>query len=180
MYIPLKKPSWRTTTKSPYPQNLWNFQAWEKARNTRFPDDKVPPNLLQTNDKSVVNAWLSRYVVETRNRDGSCYPLSTLYQLLGGILRHVRNKNATCPNFLDKRDLSFEQLHGTLDSLFRKLHEAGIGRKVKHTEVSQKKKKTSCGLLVWWEEIHQQHYKMPFFLHWKKVLPSWWWRTQKS
>ena len=54
-----------------------NFQAWEKARNTRFPDEKVPPNLLQTNDKSVVNAWRSRYVVETRNRDGSCYPPST-------------------------------------------------------------------------------------------------------
>ena len=115
-----------------------NYKAWEEARNTSYPSKKVPPNLLRTTDKALLNEWLSRYVVETRNKSGAHYPPSTLYQLLGEILRHMRTENTSCPNFLDKRDSAFKQLHGTLDSHFRKLHEAGIGRKVKHAELITK------------------------------------------
>ena len=79
---------------------LHNFQAWTKAHNRRFPNDMVPPDLLQTSDKSFLNTWLSRYIVETRDRNGAYYPPSTLYQLLSGILRA---ENTSCPNFLDKR-----------------------------------------------------------------------------
>ena len=38
---------------------LRNFKAWEKARNSRLPGERVPPNLLQTSDKAVLNSWLS-------------------------------------------------------------------------------------------------------------------------
>ena len=102
---------------------LWNFKARRKTRNSCFSDERVPPNLLQTSNKAVLNIWLSRYV-ETRNKNGTFYPPSTLYQLLVGILRHMTIENSSCPNFLDKRDPAFKQLHGTLDSHFRKLHES--------------------------------------------------------
>ena len=59
----------------------------------------------------------------------------------------------SCPNFLDKRDPVFKQLHGTLDSHFQKLHEAGTGRKVKLAELITKKRRTSYGLVVKWEEF---------------------------
>ena len=101
---------------------LRNFKAWEKARKCRSLGERVPPNLLQTSDKAILDRWLSRYVVETRNKNGAYYPPATLYQLLIGILRYMRMENSSCPNFLDKRDLAFKQLHGTLNSHFRKLH----------------------------------------------------------
>ena len=86
----------------------------------------------------MLNSWLSHYVAEMCNKNGAFYPPSTLYQLLVGILRHMRIENSSCPNFLDKRDPAFKQLHGTLDSHFRKLHESGLGRKVKHAELITK------------------------------------------
>ena len=76
--------------------------------------------------------------MDTRTKDGSYYPPSTIYQLLSGILRYMRAENSSCPNFLDKRDPAFKSLHGTLDVHFRKLHESGIGRKVRHTELITK------------------------------------------
>ena len=53
-------------------------------------------------------------------------------------LRHMREVNPFCPNFLDKKDASFRQLHHTLDVHFHKLHSDGIGRKVKQTQVITK------------------------------------------
>ena len=47
----------------------------------------------------------------------------------------MRSNNPGCPNFLDKKDYNFTQLHNTLDSLFSKLHSEGIGRQTKKAEV---------------------------------------------
>ena len=106
-----------------------------KARNICVPSERVPPNLLQSTDKAILNDWLSRYVIETRNRSGAHYPPSTLYQLLGGVLGHMWTENTSYPNFSDKQDPALKQFHETLDSHFQKLHEAGIGRKVKQNEL---------------------------------------------
>ena len=60
----------------------------------------------------------------------------------------MRAENTSCPNFLDKRDSAFKQFHGTLDSHFRKLHETGIGSKVKNTELITKEEENKlwmCG-----------------------------------
>ena len=47
----------------------------------------------------------------------------------------MRSTNPGCPNFLDKKNSHFRQLHGTLDSYFHKLHSEGVGRQTKHAEV---------------------------------------------
>ena len=39
--------------------------------------------------------------------------------------------------FLDEKN-PFKELHGTLDNLFHRLHEDGVGRQVKHAEVITK------------------------------------------
>ena len=117
---------------------LTNFHAWMQARNKRFPGDPVPSLLLSTSDPATLNAWLCRFVVETRNHKGKAYSPSTIYQLLTALLRHMRTTNAGCPNFLDKKNTHFRPLHGTLDSHFRSLHEQGIGRQLKHSEVISK------------------------------------------
>ena len=50
----------------------------------------------------------------------------------------MRETSPDCPNFLDKHDSRFRQLHHTLDALFHKLHSEGIGVQVKHAEVLTK------------------------------------------
>ena len=72
----------------------------------------------------------------------------------------MRIENSSCPNFLDKKDPAFKQLHGTLDFHFRKLHESGLGRIVKHAELITKEDETSYGQPVRWEWIHLGLYKM--------------------
>ena len=127
---------------------LNNFEAWMKARNTNYPDDPVPDNILLCSDPELLNLHLSKFIIETRKANGEVYPPSTLHQLLCGILRLIREHNPECPNFLDKSDNRFRHLQGTLDSYFHKLHSQGIGRHVNMQRQFQQIKKTRCGKVV--------------------------------
>ena len=73
--------------------------------------------------------------METRKENGERYTPKTIHSLLSGLLRHMREMNVNCPNFLEKSDSNFKDLHRTLDSLFHQLHSDGIGRQVKHAKV---------------------------------------------
>ena len=117
---------------------LKTFELWKNARNQRFPYDRVPDELFQSNDPSVLSVHLTRFAVEARKSTGEHYPPSTLHQLLCGLLRQMREINPNCPNFLDKKDVRFQQLHCSLDVHFKKLHSTGIGRQIKHAEVISK------------------------------------------
>ena len=94
-----------------------------------------------------VQSLLSRYIAETRNKKGDLYTTSTLHQLLCGPYRHIKTITTDCPNFVDKNSTHFKQLHGTLDSLFRKLHENGIGRKIEIISRDEEEKLWSSGQL---------------------------------
>ena len=63
------------------------------------------------------------------------YPPAPIHRLLCSILRHMRSKNPSCLNFLDKKDCRFKQLHGTLDAYFHKLHSQGVGRQTNHANI---------------------------------------------
>ena len=86
----------------------------------------------------MLNTHLPRFVVEVRKTNGAYYPPSTIHQLLRGLLRHMREQTSGCPNFLDKQDTRFQQLQGTLDAQFHKLHSEGTGVKTKYAEILQK------------------------------------------
>ena len=109
-----------------------NFKQWVSSRSLF---DPVPDDFLMSTDIQTITKQLSRFIVETRKSNGGLYPPATLHQLLCGILRHMRKKNSDCPNFLDKADNRFKQLHSTLDAYFHKLHSEGIGTQTKHAEV---------------------------------------------
>ena len=111
---------------------LNNLEAWKEERNNKYPDDPIPEDLLETTNEEILSLWLSRYVAETRNSTGGP---STIYQLLTALLRSMRESNANCLNFLERKNSKFKMLHRTLNSLFRQLHESGVGTKVQHTEV---------------------------------------------
>ena len=113
---------------------LKNFNQWMATRKQSCPNDPAP-DFLQTTDPQTLNIHLARFIVETRKSNGDLYPPTTVHQLLCGFLRHMRSKNPGCPNFLDKKDSRFRQLHGTLDSYFHKLHSEGVGRQTIHVQV---------------------------------------------
>jgi len=114
------------------------FNLWSEERNKSRPQDPVPADLLSCNDPTLLSKHLSRFAVEVRKTNGEPYPPTTIHQLLCGLLRHMRETSPGCPNFLDKKDSRFKELHGTLDVHFHTLHSDGIGRQVQHTDVFTK------------------------------------------
>ena len=71
--------------------------------------------------------------IETRKKDGRHYPPKTNQHYLMGIQRHIRLQNQFNINLMS--DPEFLPLRNLLDSLYRKLHSAGIGTSVRKTEV---------------------------------------------
>ena len=55
-----------------------------------------------------------------------------IYSLLTGILRHMTTENPRYPNFL-KKNPEFVNFHRSLNNLFRKLREEGVGAESKQT-----------------------------------------------
>ncbi|XP_061188736.1 zinc finger MYM-type protein 3-like [Saccostrea echinata] len=72
-----KNTNWSVTT----------FNDWRSARNLTT-GDQIPDILSFSAEE--LNFWLSRFVVETRRKDGKAYPPKTLYMLCTGLLRHLR------------------------------------------------------------------------------------------
>ena len=50
-----------------------------------MPDD-LPDDLLECNDPTLLNKWLSLYMMETRRVDGKKIPSKSLDLLLAGLL----------------------------------------------------------------------------------------------
>lgn len=79
-----------------------------------------------------LKVWLCHFVAEIRRSDGGRYPANTLYQLLSGLLRYMREIDPDCPNFLDKKTHEFKELHLLLDNMARHLWQEGVDAEVKH------------------------------------------------
>ena len=116
------------------------FKSWLESRNQRT-GETIDANFL---DKRLSTREASRmelchvhvlsFVVEARKQDGKPYPAKTLYYLLAGILRYMRDLDPKAPNFLDQNDSDFKKLHGTMDTHFRALQQ-GVGAQVNHAKL---------------------------------------------
>ena len=94
----------RKNTRSSTKWAVDNFVRWQKSRAARFSDnsEETPPSgLLKSSDPVLLGKWLALYADEVRKKDGSFYPAKTVYQLLAGLYRYMRNLNPSCPNFLN-------------------------------------------------------------------------------
>ena len=100
---------------------------------------------------------------------------ATIYQLLCGVLRHMKEVNPGCINFLNKKDPRFKQLQGTLDVLFHQLHSEGLGTKINSADVftQEDEQKLWCsGVLSL--DTPKSLQNAAFFHCGKDVLPSRW------
>jgi len=114
------------------------FLEWLRQRN-KHASEVYPIDLLnKPYPCDILCECLQQFVSEARREDGREYPPRTLYQLLCGLLRHTRNVQRDPPNFLDRKDVRFKNLHGTCDVVFRSLHENGIGTSKKSAQILTK------------------------------------------
>ena len=104
-------------------------------RNISHPNNLILSDIFQCTDTQTLKKHLSRFIIEIRKSNGELYPSATLHRLLCGTLRHIRSKNPTCPNSLDKKDSRFRDPLGTLDSYFHKLHSDGVGTQTKYAQM---------------------------------------------
>ena len=82
------------------------FQEWAKDRNACFPGEKVPKDLLLTDDHQSLSRWLSKFCTEICKVDGTRYPPCTMQHYLLGIQRHIRERKQVHINLITDSDFS--------------------------------------------------------------------------
>lgn len=112
---------------------LRNFKDWRKDYNERHTDCQCPEDLLLSGSPKDVSFWLQKYVLGTRKKTGDRYPPKTLYLLLCGLNRYMKQKLRPI-NIFDRENPEYKLLFNTCDSLFRELREDGVGNDSKPTE----------------------------------------------
>ena len=80
-----------------------------------------------------INFNMSRFVLEVRRQDGEPYPPRSLYIIMCGILRHLRESGVSF-NFFDEKYVRFHQLQRTLDARMKQLTKEGKGCQKKQAE----------------------------------------------
>ena len=115
-----------------------NFTDWKDSYNARHPDELCPEDILLCDSPSDLSLWLQRYVLGTRKKDGSKYPAKTIYLLLCGLYRYMKESKEQALNIFDRENPNFRRLFNTCDSLFRELREEGVGSESTATEALTK------------------------------------------
>jgi len=77
---------------------------------------------------------MSFFVMEARRQDGACYPPNSLYNIVAGVQRYLRN----VPQFADvaffQKSSPFSRLRKALDCRMKELTSAGIRVSVKRAD----------------------------------------------
>ena len=105
-----------------------NFETWCIARNAKLVNDQCSENWYA--DKENLCGWLCRFVAETRKANGGKYIPRSLYLLLAGLQRKIclSNPQESVNIFTDAK---FKELRNVCDSVFKRLHQKGIGSETK-------------------------------------------------
>jgi len=111
-----------------------NFGEWQTAYNFRHPEKVCPAGILLSDDSKELSWWLQKYAVSTRKTNGDKYPPKTVYLLLCGLQRHMRERKQHPFNLFDKEHPDFKLLVTTCDNYFRELRADGVGAESQPTE----------------------------------------------
>ena len=72
------------------------------------------------------------FVIEIRKKDGSEYASTTLYHLVAGPMRHLREADVKIYIFQDEE---FDKFHKTLDSEMKRIRSIGDGTRKGKAEI---------------------------------------------
>ncbi|XP_061170286.1 uncharacterized protein LOC133179581 [Saccostrea echinata] len=115
----------------------WALGVWRKWREER---NKLSSNTgefipeFSAMDATCMDYWLQRFVVEVRNQKGNEYTPKSLYYLMCGLLRHLRDIEIFGMNFLDHNDNRFARTRKVLDARMKSLVAQGIGTTVRQAD----------------------------------------------
>ena len=77
--------------------------------------------------------WLTLFILEVRKKDGSEFPPNSLYHLVCGIVRYVKNHGK--PELDIFKDAKFANFRASLDSEMKRLQSLVVGSKHRQAEV---------------------------------------------
>ncbi|CAC5410701.1 unnamed protein product [Mytilus coruscus] len=72
-------------------------------------------------DAETMNTCLQRFVVEVRKQDGLEYLPKSLYYIICGLLRHLRDEEIHDKNFLNENDIRFAVFRKVLNAKMKEL-----------------------------------------------------------
>ena len=84
---------------------------------------RIETLLNELNDKSILEHWLIRFVLEIRSKKGSEYTPNTLRHVVCGIMRHLCMRHDI--DFF--KDPEFADFRSSLDAEMKRLQAAGKG-----------------------------------------------------
>ena len=122
--------------------SLGIYNKWRIERNARN-NEKIP-ELLKFATPEHLSSCLARLVVEARRQDGKEYPPNTIYLMLAGLLRHMRENGIAGWNFLDRKDDRFLYLRRVLEAKLKDLSRRGIGSEIKRADAFTKQDEEIC------------------------------------
>ena len=103
------------------------YRYWVQQRNESAGcTEKVPENLLSSNNRELVCKFMRYFVLEVRQENGEQYNPSTIRGILCGLNRTMKERGADF-SILNKNDPAFRELMLTLDSITSNLHRCGVG-----------------------------------------------------
>ena len=121
--------------------NSWAFNVWrewashrnslvETQQDRHFP---VPVDLVAFSNEAL-DYWLSLFVMEVRRRDRSAYPPNSLFQIVAGLQRFLREERSLSDVVFFSKSSTFGKLRKSLDCRMKELTAAGIGVRVLHAD----------------------------------------------
>ena len=108
--------------------SLWN--EWRDDRNSRS-EEQVPSDICALSPEEL-RRWLSRFVLEVRKMDGKEYCPDTLYHIVCGVMRFLRQNGKPEVDLL--KEQCYADFRSTLDAEMRRLKRAGMGSRKRQAE----------------------------------------------
>ena len=69
----------------------WSVNLWKEwSSNRKKMGVEYPQTLPHLLDYANIDYWMCKFILEVRRQDGKEYPPNTLYQIVCGIMRHLR------------------------------------------------------------------------------------------
>ena len=109
--------------------NIWKEWSTHRQHTCSSYSDWPVHLLIATPDQ--LDYWLSKFVVEAKNKNGESYPPNTLYGICCGLMRYVRDLHPEVNFFKDPQYAGFRK---TLDGEMKRLRSLGLGVKRKQAE----------------------------------------------
>ena len=110
--------------------NAWalrNFRDWLSWRRQVHPDDPVDEDILYTNVPAQISKWFSLFMLETRRKDGTKFPASSMNSLVCALQRLRRERDPLALSILDDRHPGLAEFRTVRDAVSLTAEQEGLG-----------------------------------------------------